>query len=48
MHSIEMPMNSELQNFQTLLAETGIEFSSTPDFVPCLVRDNSVFRYQYA
>ena len=41
-------MNSESQDFQALLAETGIEFRSTPDFVSCPVRENSVFRYQYA
>jgi len=41
-------MNAELQNFQTLLAETGIEFRPTPDFVSCQVRENSVFHYQYA
>lgn len=41
-------MTSESQNFQSLLAEAGIEFRSTPDFVPCSVRENSVFGYQYA
>lgn len=41
-------MNSEPQVFQTLLAEASIEFRPTPDFVPCPVRENSVFRYQYA
>ena len=41
-------MTSESQDFQTLLAEVGIEFRSTPDFVPCPVYENSVFRYQYA
>ena len=41
-------MNSESRDFQTLLAEAGIEFRSAPDFVPCPVRENSVFRYQYA
>ncbi|MBI5438559.1 MAG: hypothetical protein HY936_06375 [Nitrosomonadales bacterium] len=41
-------MTSESQDFQTLLAEAGIEFRSLPDFMPCLVRENSVFRYQYA
>ena len=48
MHPTEMPMNSESQDFQTLLAEVGIEFRSTPDFVPCPVRENSVFHFQYA
>lgn len=41
-------MTSESHDFQTLLAEAGIEFRSTPDFVPCPVRENSVFHYQYA
>ena len=41
-------MNSESQDFHTLLAEARIEFTSTPDFAPCPVRENSVFRYQYA
>lgn len=41
-------MTSETCDFQTLLAEAGIKFRSTPDFVPCPVRENSVFRYQYA
>lgn len=41
-------MNSESQDFQALLAEVGIEFRSTPDFMPGSVRDNSVFCYQYA
>ena len=41
-------MNSEPNDFQTLLAEANIEFRSTPDFVPCPVRENGVFRYQYA
>lgn len=41
-------MTSETCDFQTLLAEVGIEFRSTPDFVPCPVCENSVFRYQYA
>lgn len=41
-------MTSESHDFQTLLAEAGIEFRSSPDFVPCPVRKNSVFRYQYA
>lgn len=41
-------MNLESHDFQTLLAEAGIEFRSSPDFVPCQVRENSVLRYQYA
>jgi hypothetical protein len=41
-------MNAELQDFQSLLAETGIEFQPTPDFVSCPVLENNVFRYQYA
>jgi len=41
-------MNPESHDFQTLLAEAGIEFRSSPDFVPCPVRENSVFRYQPA
>lgn len=41
-------MNSDSQEFQTLLTEVGIEFSPPPDFVPCPVRENSVFRYQHA
>ena len=41
-------MTSESHDFQTLLAEAGIEFRSAPDFVPCPVRENSVFHYQYA
>lgn len=41
-------MNSESHNFQTLLEETGIEFTPPPGCEPCPVRDNSVFRYQYA
>jgi len=43
-----MPITSGPHDFQELLAETGIEFRSTPDFVPCRVSENSVFRYQYA
>lgn len=41
-------MNSDLQEFHTLLTEAGIAFSPPPDFVPCPVRENSVFRYQHA
>lgn len=41
-------MISESQDFQTLLAEAGIEFRSTPDFMPCPVHENNVFHYQYA
>ena len=41
-------MNSKSQDFQTLLMEASIEFRSAPDFVPCPVHENSVFRYQYA
>lgn len=41
-------MNSELQNFERLLAEAGIAFTPPPGFVPCAVRENSVFSYQYA
>lgn len=41
-------MTSETNDFQTLLAEAGIEFRSSPDFVPCPVHENSAFRYQYA
>jgi len=41
-------MNAELQAFKTLLAEANIEFRPAPDFAPCPVRENSVFRYQYA
>lgn len=44
----EMPKNSQSHDFQTLLTEAGIEFRSTPDFMPCPVRENDVFRYQYA
>ncbi len=43
-----MPITSESNNFKSLLVETGIEFRSTPDFMLCPVRENSVFRYQYA
>ena len=38
----------ESHNFQTLLAEAGIEFTPPPGFVSCPVRENSVFRYQHA
>lgn len=38
----------ESHDFQTLLAETGIEFRPPPDYVPCPVPENSVFRYQHA
>jgi hypothetical protein len=41
-------MNSDSQEFQTLLTEAGIEFSPPPEYVPCPVRENSVFRYQHA
>lgn len=41
-------MNSQAQDFQTLLAEVGVEFTPPPGFVPCVVRENSVFAYQYA
>lgn len=41
-------MTSESQNFETLLAEVGIAFTPPPGFMPCSVRDNGVFRYQYA
>lgn len=41
-------MTSESQHFETLLAEAGIEFTTSPGFAPCAVRENSVFRYQYA
>lgn len=43
-----MPITSALHDFQMLLAETGVEFSFTPDFIPCPVFENSVFHYQYA
>ena len=42
------PTTLETHDFQALLTETGIEFRPTPDFVLCSVRENSVFRYQYA
>jgi len=41
-------MNTEIQDFQALLMETGIEFSPAPDFVSCPVQENSTFHYQYA
>lgn len=41
-------MVSESQDFQSILAGTGIEFWPTPDFVICPVHENSVFRYQHA
>ena len=41
-------MVSESQDFQSILAEAGIEFWPTPDFVICPVHENSVFRYQHA
>jgi hypothetical protein len=43
-----MPMALETHDFQTLLAETGVDYTPTPDFVTCPVRENSVFRYQHA
>jgi hypothetical protein len=44
----EKSMTLASRDFQTLLAESGIEFTPLPDFVPCPVRENSVFYYQYA
>lgn len=44
----EMQMTSGAEDFQTLLSEVGIEFISPPGFLPCPVRENSVFSYQYA
>ncbi|OGS95754.1 MAG: hypothetical protein A3K04_11225 [Gallionellales bacterium RBG_16_56_9] len=41
-------MTSETDDFQTLLAEAGIEFTPPPGFDPCPVHENSVFAYQYA
>lgn len=38
----------ESHDFQALLAEAGIEFRPPPDYVPCPVPENSVFRYQHA
>jgi len=43
-----MPMISETDDFKTLLAEACIEFTPPPGFVPCPVRENNVFAYQYA
>ena len=43
-----MTITSESNEFKTLLAETGIEFVSMPDFMPCRVFENSMFHYQYA
>lgn len=42
------PMISETNDFQALLAEVGVEFTPPKGFVPCPVRENSVFSYQYA
>lgn len=41
-------MTSEADDFQTLLAEAGIELAPPPGFTPCPVRANNVFVYQYA
>jgi len=41
-------MTPATNDFQALLAETGIDYTPTPDFVTCPVRENSVFRYQHA
>lgn len=41
-------MTSETDDFPTLLAEVGIEFTPPLGFVPCPARENSVFAYQYA
>lgn len=41
-------MVTESHDFQTLLIETGIEFEPTPGFMPCPVRTDGGFRYQYA
>lgn len=41
-------MSAEQADFQTLLAETGIEFIPPPGFTPCPVLENSVLNYQYA
>lgn len=38
----------ESHDFQTLLEAVGIEFTPPSGFVSCPVRENSVFRYQYA
>ncbi len=41
-------MISKTDDFKTLLAEVGVEFTPPPDFVPCPVRENGTFHYQYA
>lgn len=41
-------MDESAQNFESLLTEVGLEYRPTPDFVPCTVSDNNVFRYQHA
>lgn len=41
-------MDSETEDFQKLLAETGIEFTPPPGFVSCPVHHNSAFSYQHA